>query len=76
MHGDMTRMETDWIRYPFYGHPQMEILRQLIKRGGIEAISRGIVKITASSSQISATSDIVVSINKKRVLSEMFTSST
>ena len=46
------------------------------QEGRIEAISRGIVKITASSSQISATYDIVVSINKKRVLSEMFTSST
>ena len=46
------------------------------QEGRIEAISKGIVKITASSSQISATYDIVVSINKKRVLSEMFTSST
>ena len=46
------------------------------QEGKVEAISKGIVKITVSSSQISATSDIVVSINKKRVLSEMFTSST
>ena len=46
------------------------------QEGKVEAISKGIVEISASSSQISATSDIIVSINKKRVLSEMFTSST
>ena len=53
-----------------------EDIASIDQEGKVEAISKGIVKITANSSQISATSDIVVSINKKRVLSEMFTSST
>ena len=53
-----------------------EDIASIDQEGKVEAISKGIAKITASSSQISATSDIVVSINKKRVLSEMFTSST
>ena len=44
--------------------------------GKVIAISKGISRITAKSSTISASSDIIISVNKKRVLSEMFTSST
>ena len=44
--------------------------------GKVVAISRGVARITAKSSTISASSDIIISVNKKRVLSEMFTSST
>ena len=46
------------------------------QEGKFVAISKGIVIITATSSDISATFDVIVSVNKKRVLSEMFTSST
>ena len=44
--------------------------------GKVVAISKGTARITAKSSTISASSDIIISVNKKRVLSEMFTSST
>ena len=44
--------------------------------GKVVAISKGVARITAKSSNISASSDIIISVNKKRVLSEMFTSST
>ena len=44
--------------------------------GKVVAISRGVARITAKSSTISASSDIIISVNKKRVLSEMFASST
>ena len=44
--------------------------------GKVVAISKGVARITAKSSTISASSDIIISVNKKRVLSEMFTSST
>ena len=44
--------------------------------GKVVAISKGVARITAKSSAVSASSDIIISVNKKRVLSEMFTSST
>ena len=44
--------------------------------GKVVAISKGVARITAKRSTISASSDIIISVNKKRVLSEMFTSST
>ena len=44
--------------------------------GKVVAISKGVARITAKNSAVSASSDIIISVNKKRVLSEMFTSST
>ena len=44
--------------------------------GKVLAISKGVATISATSSNISGMIEIIISENKKRVLSEMFTSST
>jgi len=53
-----------------------EAIASINNEGKITAKSKGVTKISATSSEISASFDIIVSITKKRVLSEMFTSST
>ena len=53
-----------------------EAIASINNEGKIIAKSKGVTKISATSSEISASFDIIVSITKKRVLSEMFTSST
>ena len=53
-----------------------EAVASINNEGKITAKSKGVTKISATSSEISASFDIIVSITKKRVLSEMFTSST
>ena len=53
-----------------------EAIAFINNEGKITAKSKGVTKISATSSEISASFDIIVSITKKRVLSEMFTSST
>ena len=53
-----------------------EAIASINNEGKITAKSKGFTKISATSLEISASFDIIVSITKKRVLSEMFTSST
>ena len=53
-----------------------ESIATIDSEGKVLAISKGIATISATSSNISGMIEIIISENKKRVLSEMFTSST
>ena len=53
-----------------------ESIATIDSEGKVLAISKGVATISATSSNISGMIEIIISENKKRVLSEMFTSST
>lgn len=53
-----------------------ESIATIDSEGKVLAISKGVAIISATSSNISGMIEIIISENKKRVLSEMFTSST
>ena len=53
-----------------------ESIATIDSEGKVLAISKGAATISATSSNISGMIEIIISDNKKRVLSEMFTSST
>lgn len=53
-----------------------ESIATIDSEGKVLGISKGVATISATSSNISGMIEIIISENKKRVLSEMFTSST
>jgi hypothetical protein len=65
----LERLSVDW-------SSSNEGVASIDQEGKVMAKSKGVAKITATSSEISSTTEIIISTIKKRVLSEMFTSST
>ena len=65
----LERLSVDW-------SSSNEGVASIDQEGKVTAKSKGVAKITATSSEISSTTEIIISTIKKRVLSEMFTSST
>ena len=65
----LERLSVDW-------SSSNEGVASIDQEGKVMAKAKGVAKITATSSEISSTTEIIISTTKKRVLSEMFTSST